>query len=46
MKNVKDVNNHTLITIYNRLKNIHYYYDKGGFSKINKAIWLDGPIER
>ncbi|RIA86964.1 hypothetical protein C1645_878345, partial [Glomus cerebriforme] len=29
---------------YNRLKNINYY-DKGGFSEIHKAIWLDGPID-
>ncbi|RIA90145.1 kinase-like domain-containing protein [Glomus cerebriforme] len=29
---------------YNRLKNINYY-DKGGFSEIYKAIWLDGPID-
>ncbi|RGB24949.1 kinase-like domain-containing protein, partial [Rhizophagus diaphanus] len=28
---------------YDRLKNINYY-DKGGFSEIHKAIWLDGPI--
>ena len=28
---------------YNRLKNIEYV-DKGGFSTIYKAIWLDGPI--
>ncbi|CAB4438298.1 unnamed protein product [Rhizophagus irregularis] len=28
---------------YNKLSNINYY-DKGGFSKIHKAIWLDGPI--
>ena len=30
---------------YNRLKNIEYL-DKGGFSIIYKAIWLDGPILR
>ncbi|GBC06464.1 hypothetical protein RclHR1_06860001 [Rhizophagus clarus] len=29
---------------YNKLLNIKYY-DKGGFSKIYKAIWLDGPID-
>ncbi|RIA83138.1 hypothetical protein C1645_861319 [Glomus cerebriforme] len=29
---------------YNKLKNIEYY-DKGGFSEIHKAIWLDGPID-
>ncbi|PKC01413.1 HCP-like protein [Rhizophagus irregularis] len=28
---------------YNRLLNINYH-DKGGFSEIYKAIWLDGPI--
>ena len=28
---------------YNRFKNIEYF-DKGGFSTIYKAIWLDGPI--
>ncbi|POG66371.1 hypothetical protein GLOIN_2v1879909 [Rhizophagus irregularis DAOM 181602=DAOM 197198] len=28
---------------YNKLKSINYY-DKGGFSEIHKAIWLDGPI--
>ncbi|RIA80653.1 kinase-like domain-containing protein [Glomus cerebriforme] len=28
---------------YDKLKNISYH-DKGGFSKIYKAIWLDGPI--
>ncbi|GES77264.1 kinase-like domain-containing protein [Rhizophagus clarus] len=28
---------------YDRLSNIEYY-DKGGFSEIHKAIWLDGPI--
>ncbi|GBB87085.1 hypothetical protein RclHR1_13550003 [Rhizophagus clarus] len=28
---------------YNKLINIKYF-DKGGFSKIYKAIWLDGPI--
>jgi hypothetical protein len=28
---------------YNKLTNINYY-DKGGFSEIHKAIWLDGPI--
>jgi hypothetical protein len=30
---------------YNRLKDIKYL-DKGGFSTIYEAIWLDGPIER
>ncbi|GBB99141.1 hypothetical protein RclHR1_03430002 [Rhizophagus clarus] len=29
---------------YNKLLNINYY-DKGGFSEIYKAIWLDGPID-
>ncbi|RIA87949.1 hypothetical protein C1645_827104 [Glomus cerebriforme] len=29
---------------YNNLKNINYH-DKGGFSQIHKAIWLDGPID-
>ena len=29
---------------YNKLKNIKYL-DKGGFSTIYEAIWLDGPIE-
>ncbi len=29
---------------YNRFKNIEYF-DKGGFSTVYKAIWLDGPIE-
>ena len=28
---------------YNRFKNIEYF-DKGEFSTIYKAIWLDGPI--
>ncbi|GBB99010.1 hypothetical protein RclHR1_00340001 [Rhizophagus clarus] len=28
---------------YNKLLNVNYY-DKGGFSEIYKAIWLDGPI--
>ncbi|GBC09937.1 hypothetical protein RclHR1_09210006 [Rhizophagus clarus] len=28
---------------YNKLTNINYY-DKGGFSEIYKATWLDGPI--
>ena len=30
---------------YNRLENIKYL-DKGGFSTIYEAIWLDGPIKR
>ena len=30
---------------YNRLKGIKYL-DKGGFSTIYEAIWLDGPIKR
>ena len=29
---------------YNRLTNVKYL-DKGGFSTVYKAIWLDGPIE-
>ncbi|PKY51497.1 HCP-like protein [Rhizophagus irregularis] len=29
---------------YNKLNNINYY-DKGGFSEIYRAIWLDGPID-
>src|SRR3954447_23503830 len=29
---------------YNRLTNVQYL-DKGGFSTVYKAIWLDGPIE-
>ncbi|GES87999.1 kinase-like domain-containing protein [Rhizophagus clarus] len=29
---------------YDKLANINYY-DKGGFSEIHKAIWLDGPID-
>ena len=29
---------------YNNLKDISYY-NKGGFSKIYKAIWSDGPID-
>src|SRR6266511_4443091 len=29
---------------YNGFKNIEYF-DKGGFSTIYKAIWLDGPIK-
>ena len=29
---------------YNRLKDIKYL-DKGGFSIIYEAIWLDGPIK-
>jgi hypothetical protein len=28
---------------YNKLSSINYF-DKGGFSEIRKAIWLDGPI--
>ena len=28
---------------YNKFKNIEYL-DKGGFSTVYKAIWLDGPI--
>ncbi|CAB4444422.1 unnamed protein product [Rhizophagus irregularis] len=28
---------------YNNLSSIDYY-DRGGFSEIHKAIWLDGPI--
>ncbi|POG58994.1 kinase-like domain-containing protein, partial [Rhizophagus irregularis DAOM 181602=DAOM 197198] len=28
---------------YDKLSSINYY-DKGGFSEIHKAIWLDGPI--
>ncbi len=30
---------------YNRFKNIEYL-DKGGFSTIYKAIWLDGSIKK
>ena len=30
---------------YNRLENIKYL-DKGGFSTIYEAIWLDGPIKK
>ena len=30
---------------YNRLENI-MYLDKGGFSTIYEAIWLDGPINK
>ena len=30
---------------YNRLENIEFL-DKGGFSTIYKAIWLDGPIKK
>ena len=30
---------------YNKLENIKYL-DKGGFSIIYEAIWLDGPIKR
>ena len=26
------------------MKNVNYY-DEGGFSKIYRAIWLDGPID-
>jgi len=29
---------------YNKLQNIEYL-DKGGFSTIYEAIWLDGPIQ-
>src|ERR1044072_6133906 len=29
---------------YNRLTNVKYL-DKGGFSTVYKAIWLDGPIK-
>src|ERR1044072_8201728 len=29
---------------YTKLKDINYH-DKGGFSKIYKAIWLDSPID-
>ncbi|POG57992.1 hypothetical protein GLOIN_2v1734648, partial [Rhizophagus irregularis DAOM 181602=DAOM 197198] len=28
---------------YDKLSSINYY-NKGGFSEIHKAIWLDGPI--
>ncbi len=28
---------------YNKFKNIEYF-DKGGFSTIYRAIWLDGPF--
>ena len=28
----------------NRLANVEYL-DKGGFSTVYKAFWLDGPIE-
>ncbi len=28
---------------YNRFKNIEYF-DKGGFSIIYKAVWLDSPV--
>jgi len=28
---------------YNRFTNLEYF-DKGGFSTIYKAIWLDSPI--
>ena len=30
---------------YNRFKNVEYF-DKGGFSTIYKAIWLDRPIKK
>jgi len=30
---------------YNRFENIEYL-DKGGFSIVYKAIWLDGPIKK
>ena len=30
---------------YNRLTNVKYL-DKGGFSTVYKAIWLDGPIDK
>ena len=30
---------------FNKLKNIKYL-DKGGFSTIYEAIWLDGPIKK
>ena len=30
---------------YNKLKDIKYL-DKGGFSTIYEAIWLDGPIKK
>ena len=30
---------------YNKLKDIKYL-DKGGFSTIYEAMWLDGPIEK
>ena len=29
---------------YNKLKNIEHL-DKGGYSTVYKAIWLDGPIK-
>ncbi len=29
---------------YDKFENINYY-DKGGFSEIYKANWLDGPID-
>jgi hypothetical protein len=34
----------TSSSLYNKLNNINYY-DKGGFSEIYRAIWLDGPID-
>ena len=32
------------MNVYNRLTNVKYL-DKGGFSTVYKAIWLDGRIE-
>ncbi|POG64472.1 hypothetical protein GLOIN_2v1782886, partial [Rhizophagus irregularis DAOM 181602=DAOM 197198] len=42
--NAKNINEVLEWIPYNKLNNINYY-DKGGFGTIDKAIWLDGPID-
>ncbi len=42
--NTQNVNQVLEWISYNRFKNIEYF-DKGGFSTIYKAIWLDDPIK-
>ena len=40
-------NNHQILEWipYDRLENVKYL-DKGGFSTIYEAVWLDGPIKK
>ena len=42
-QNAKNTNQILEWISYNKFKNIEYL-DKGGFSTVYKAIWLDGPI--